>query len=77
MMPATRAGNLKYPGTRPRTDHLSQCGGDSERMTENGSKQTKLGAIADLTNGGAWKQSEYSDEGVPVCACHGHQRRNC
>ena len=29
-------------------------------------KRTKLGQIADFTNGGAWKQTEYSDAGVPV-----------
>ena len=28
--------------------------------------QTTLGAIADFMNGGAWNQTEYSDEGVPV-----------
>jgi type I restriction enzyme S subunit len=28
--------------------------------------QTKLEAIADFTNGGAWNQTEYSNEGVPV-----------
>jgi len=35
-------------------------------MTGNGSKQTTLEAIAKFTNGGAWNQTEYSDEGVPV-----------
>jgi type I restriction enzyme, S subunit len=32
----------------------------------NGQGQTTLGEIADFTNGGAWKQTEYSNEGVPV-----------
>lgn len=35
-------------------------------MTGNASKQTTLGAIAEFTNGGAWNQAEYSDEGIPV-----------
>ena len=35
-------------------------------MTRNDSRQTTLEAIADFTNGGAWNQNEYSDEGVPV-----------
>jgi type I restriction enzyme, S subunit len=35
-------------------------------MTGNRMKQTTLNAIADFTNGGAWNQTEYSDEGVPV-----------
>jgi type I restriction enzyme S subunit len=29
-------------------------------------KQTTLGAIAEFMNGGAWNQTEYSDEGIPV-----------
>lgn len=35
-------------------------------MTKNSFNQTTLDAIADFTNGGAWNQTEYSDEGVPV-----------
>ncbi|WP_137807989.1 restriction endonuclease subunit S [Pseudomonas sp. G(2018)] len=35
-------------------------------MTNNSFSQTTLDAIADFTNGGAWNQTEYSDEGVPV-----------
>jgi type I restriction enzyme S subunit len=35
-------------------------------MNGNGNKQTTLEAIAEFINGGAWNQTEYSDEGVPV-----------
>jgi len=35
-------------------------------MTNKSFYQTTLDAIADFTNGGAWNQTEYSDEGVPV-----------
>jgi type I restriction enzyme S subunit len=35
-------------------------------MNGNGSKQTTLEAIAEFINGGAWNQTEYSDQGVPV-----------
>ncbi|UPQ82215.1 restriction endonuclease subunit S [Pseudomonas knackmussii] len=35
-------------------------------MTGKLSSQTTLDAIAGFTNGGAWNQTEYSDEGVPV-----------
>jgi type I restriction enzyme, S subunit len=35
-------------------------------MTRNGNRQTTLEAIAEFTNGGAWNQTEYSNEGVPV-----------
>lgn len=35
-------------------------------MSSKGYRQTTLGAIANFMNGGAWNQTEYSDEGVPV-----------
>jgi len=35
-------------------------------MNQNGKKQTTLEVIADFMNGGAWKQSEYFDDGIPV-----------
>ncbi|MCX6914762.1 MAG: restriction endonuclease subunit S, partial [Verrucomicrobia bacterium] len=35
-------------------------------MTGIVNKRTTLEAIAEFTNGGAWNQNEYSDEGVPV-----------
>ena len=35
-------------------------------MTGNGLKQATLEHIAEFINGGAWNQTEYSDEGVPV-----------
>lgn len=35
-------------------------------MTGKFNKQTTLDAIAEFTNGGAWNQTEYSNEGVPV-----------
>lgn len=35
-------------------------------MTDKSLNQTTLDAIANFTNGGAWNQTEYSDEGVPV-----------
>ena len=35
-------------------------------MTGNSNTRTTLEAIAIFTNGGAWNQTEYSDEGVPV-----------
>ena len=35
-------------------------------MTGKYREQTTLQSIAEFTNGGAWNQTEYSDEGVPV-----------
>ena len=35
-------------------------------MTNSGCRLTTLGEIAEFINGGAWNQSEYSAEGVPV-----------
>lgn len=35
-------------------------------MSGKGNRRTTLGAIADFMNGGAWNQTEYSDEGIPV-----------
>lgn len=35
-------------------------------MTLKGNKHITLEAIAEFINGGAWNQTEYSDEGVPV-----------
>jgi type I restriction enzyme S subunit len=35
-------------------------------MTWNAIRKTTLAGIADFTNGGAWNQTEYSDEGIPV-----------
>jgi type I restriction enzyme, S subunit len=35
-------------------------------MTGNRTKRTTLQTIAEFTNGGAWSQTEYSAEGVPI-----------
>jgi type I restriction enzyme S subunit len=35
-------------------------------MSSDGKRETTLGAIADFMNGGAWNQTEYSEDGIPV-----------
>jgi type I restriction enzyme S subunit len=35
-------------------------------MKSSGNMKTTLGEISDFINGGAWNQTEYSDEGIPV-----------